>query len=438
MKKYQQLAEQLREQIASGIWQPGDRLPSLRDQVALSGMSFMTVSHAYQLLESQGYIIARPQSGYYVAPQAIKMPKAPVIPVTRDEAVDINTYIFDMLQASRDPSVVPFASAFPDPRLFPLQQLNRSLAQVSKTATAMSVIENLPPGNAELRQAIARRYALQGITISPDEIVITAGALEALNLSLQAVTEPGDWVIVENPCFYGALQEYPVKACWLMTNSQNPLGFTLTPQKKAQLVALLNQYNVTLIEDDVYSELYFGREKPLPAKAWDRHDGVLHCSSFSKCLVPGFRIGWVAAGKHARKIQRLQLMSTLSTSSPMQLALVDYLSTRRYDAHLRRLRRQLAERKQRAWQALLRYLPAEVKIHHNDSGYFLWLELPEPLDAGELSQAALAHHISIAPGKMFSTGENWSRFFRFNTAWQWGEREEQAVKQLGKLIQERL
>ncbi|EGD8972435.1 PLP-dependent aminotransferase family protein, partial [Escherichia coli] len=150
------------------------------------------------------------------------------------------------------------------------------------------------------------------------------------------------------------------------------------------------------------------------------------------------RIGWVAAGKHARKIQRLQLMSTLSTSSPMQLALVDYLSTRRYDAHLRRLRRQLAERKQRAWQALLRYLPAEVKIHHNDSGYFLWLELPEPLDAGELSLVALTHHISIAPGKMFSTGENWSRFFRFNTAWQWGEREEQAVKQLGKLIQERL
>ncbi|HDC0790837.1 TPA: PLP-dependent aminotransferase family protein [Escherichia coli] len=435
MKKYQQLAEQLREQIASGIWQPGDRLPSLRDQVALSGMSFMTVSHAYQLLESQGYIIARPQSGYYVAPQAIKMPKVPVIPVTRDEAVDINTYIFDMLQASRDPSVVPFASAFPDPRLFPLQQLNRSLAQVSKTATAMSVIENLPPGNAELRQAIARRYALQGITISPDEIVITAGALEALNLSLQAVTEPGDWVIVENPCFYGALQALErlrLKALSVATDVKEGIDL------QALELALLNQYNVTLIEDDVYSELYFGREKPLPAKAWDRHDGVLHCSSFSKCLVPGFRIGWVAAGKHARKIQRLQLMSTLSTSSPMQLALVDYLSTRRYDAHLRRLRRQLAERKQRAWQALLRYLPAEVKIHHNDSGYFLWLELPEPLDAGELSLAALTHHISIAPGKMFSTGENWSRFFRFNTAWLWGEREEQAVKQLGKLIQERL
>ena len=469
MKKYQQLAQQLTEQMALGVWQPGDRLPSLREQVVSSGMSFMTVSHAYQLLESQGRIIARPQSGYYVAPKPVKLRQpAPPAQVTRDEAVDINTYIFEVLQASRRASMLPFASAFPDPRLFPLQQLNRSLAQVSKTATAMSVIENLPPGNSELRHAIARRYALQGMNISPDDIVITAGALEALNLSLQAVTEPGDWVVVENPCFYGALQalerlrlkalsvatdvkegidldaleqalqNYPVKACWLMTNGQNPLGFTLSAEKKARLVELLTRYNVVLIEDDVYSELYFGREKPLPAKHWDHNEMTLHCSSFSKCLVPGFRIGWVAAGKHARRIQQLQLMSTLSTSSPMQLALVDYLSTRRYDAHLRRLRRQLAERKQLAWQALLRHLPAEVKIHHSDSGYFLWLELPEGADAGELSARALQDNISIAPGKMFSTTANWASFFRFNTAWGWGEREEQGVKRLGELIRELL
>ncbi|MFV0263261.1 MAG: PLP-dependent aminotransferase family protein [Kluyvera sp.] len=469
MKKYQRLAEQMTEQIAHGVWQPGDKLPSLREQVVNSGMSFMTVSHAYQLLESQGRIVARPQSGYYVAPHPVA-PRAAAVaaPVMPDNAVDINTYIFEVLQASCNAAVLPFASAFPDPKLFPLPQLNRSLAQVSKTATAMSVIENLPPGNDELRHAIARRYALQGMTISPDEIVITAGALEALNLSLQAVTEPGDWVIVENPCFYGALQalerlrlkalsvatdvkegidldalaqalqNYPVKACWLMTNSQNPLGFTLTPEKKARLIEILTAHNVTLIEDDVYSELYFGREKPLPAKAWDKQDMTLHCSSFSKCLVPGFRIGWVAAGKHARRIQHLQLMSTLSTRSPMQLALVDYLATKRYDAHLRRLRRQLAERKQLAWQSLLRSLPPEVHIHHNDSGYFLWLELPAGIDAGTLSARALEHHISIAPGKMFSTTDNWASFFRFNTAWGWGEREDKAVETLGNLIRQML
>lgn len=468
MKKYQQLAQQIIDQIALGAWLPGDKLPSLREQVTLSRMSFMTVSHAYQTLESQGVIVARPQSGYYVASRPINRKTVAAVKVTRDEAVDINTYIFDVLQASCDASVVPFGSAFPDPRLFPLQQLNRSLATVSKTATAMSVIENLPPGNEALRHAIARRYAQQGMQVSPEEIVITAGALEALNLSLQAVTEPGDWVIVENPCFYGALQalerlrlkalsvatdpqngidlaalkqaltDYPVKACWQMTNSQNPLGVTLSPEKKQQLVQILQQHNVTLIEDDVYSELYYGRERPLPARAYDDQGITLHCSSFSKCLVAGFRIGWVAAGKHARRIQQLQLMSTLSTSSPMQLALVDYLATKRYDTHLRKLRRTLAERKQQTWQALHQHFPGEVKIHHSESGYFLWIELPEYMDASLLSEQAIAHKISIAPGKMFTTGRAWDNYFRLNASWALGEREQHAVVTLANLIRQQI
>lgn len=464
MKKYQQLAEQILEQIALNIWKPGDRLPSLREQVRHSGMSFMTVGHAYQLLESRGAIVARPQSGYYVAPRPLPTNRVIGQQVTRDEAVDINTYIFDILQASCDAAVVPFGSAFPDPRLFPLQQLNRSLVTVSKTATAMSVIENLPPGNAALRHAIARRYAQQGVPVSPDEIVITAGALEALNLSLQVVTEPGDWVIVENPCFYGALQalerlglkalaiatdpitgidldalalaleQNPVKACWLMTNSQNPLGVTLSASKKQALVDLLSRYHVTLIEDDVYAELYYGRERPLPLRAFDEQGITLHCSSYSKCLVAGFRIGWVAAGKHARRIQQLQLMSTLSTSSPMQLALVDFLATRRFDTHLRRLRKTLAERKQQVLLALSEHFPPEVKIHHSESGYFLWLELPKVVDTRLLYQQALAHNISIAPGKMFSTGNSWDHCFRLNASWEWGEREQQAIVTLSRLV----
>ncbi len=468
MKKYQQLAEQILEQITLGIWKPGDRLPSLRAQVQHSGMSFMTVGHAYQLLESRGAIVARPQSGYYVAPRPLVTNTPIAQPVTRDEAVDINTYIFDVLQASCNAEVVPFGSAFPDPRLFPLQLLNRSLVTVSKTATAMSVIENLPPGNAALRHAIARRYAQQGIPVSPDEIVITAGALEALNLSLQVVTEPGDWVIVENPCFYGALQalerlglkalavatdpitgidlaalelaleQNRVKACWLMSNSQNPLGVTLSVSKKQALVNLLAQHHVTLIEDDVYSELYYGRERPLPLRAFDEQGITLHCSSYSKCLVAGFRIGWVVAGKYARRIQQLQLMSTLSTSSPMQLALVDFLATRRFDTHLRRLRRILAERKQQVLLALSEHFPVEAKVYHSESGYFLWIELPKNVDTRLLYQQALTHHISIAPGKMFSTGNNWDHCFRLNASWEWGDREQQAIVTLSRLIVEQM
>lgn len=223
-----------------------------------------------------------------------------------------------------------------------------------------------------------------------------------------------------------------------MTNSQNPLGVTLSPEKKQQLVELLQQHNVTLIEDDVYSELYYGRERPLPARAYDEKGITLHCSSFSKCLVAGFRIGWVAAGKHARRIQQLQLMSTLSTSSPMQLALVDYLATKRYDTHLRKLRRILAERKQQTWQALHQHFPAGVKIHHSESGYFLWIELPQYMDASILSEQAIAQKISIAPGKMFTTGGAWHNYFRLNASWALGERERHAVLTLANLIRQNI
>ncbi|MEM6161516.1 PLP-dependent aminotransferase family protein [Erwinia sp. P6884] len=465
MAKYQQLIDRISQQIADEIWLPGEKLPSLREQVALSGMSLMTVMHAYQVLESQGWIQSRPQSGYFVAPRAefLSQP-ASHQKVQLAESVDINAFIFDVLQACRDPDIVPFGSAFPDPGLFPQRQLMRSLSAVSHSLTPSDALNNLPPGNEMLRKTLAQRYALQGVQVSPDEIVITNGAMEALNLSMQAVTEPGDWVIIENPCFYGALQvierlklkavaiatdpqhgmdldeleralaRWPVKACWMMTNQQNPVGCTLSREKKQQLVALLEQHQVALIEDDVYSELYFGGDKPLPAKAFERQGSVLHCSSFSKNLVAGFRVGWVAAGKHAQRIQRLQLMSTLATSAPMQLAIANYLRTRSYDTHLRRLRQALELRKNQARLSLRRHLPEGARINESHGGYFLWVELPGQVNATDLYYRALQHGISIAPGKMFSSGEQYANYFRFNTAWEWDDEKERAVATLGKLI----
>ncbi|RWR01385.1 GntR family transcriptional regulator [[Pantoea] beijingensis] len=465
MAKYQQLVHQIRAQIEAEVWHPGEKLPSLREQVVLSGLSLMTVMHAYQVLESQGWIVSRPQSGYYVAPRADFLSQ----PVNHQkvqlaETVDINAFIFDVLQAGRDPLMMPFGSAFPDPELFPQRQLMRSLNSVSHSMTPGDALNNLPPGNEALRKTLAQRYAQQGISVSPDEIVITNGAMEALNLSLQAVTEPGDWVVIENPSFYGALQaierlklkaiaiatdpqhgmdldelkralnQWPIKACWLMTNQQNPVGFTLSREKKQQLVALLDAHNVAMIEDDVYNELYFGGEKPLPAKAFDKNGHVLHCSSFSKNLVAGFRVGWVAAGKHALRIQRLQLMSTLSTSTPMQLALANYLGTRSYDSHLRKLRQILEQRKNLARQSLRKHLPYGTRINDSRGGYFLWIELPKQVNATELYYRALKHRISIAPGSMFSSGQQYANYFRFNAAWAWDDASGAAAAILGGLI----
>ncbi|MFH8135413.1 PLP-dependent aminotransferase family protein [Pantoea osteomyelitidis] len=465
MAKYQRLVQQIQQQIEADVWPPGEKLPSLRQQVELSGLSLMTVMHAYEVLEGQGWIVSRPQSGYYVAPRARTLPPASHNPMELTEKVDINSAVFDVLQACRDPKIVPFGSAFPDPELFPQRQLMRSLISVSHSLKPSDAINNLPPGNEALRKTLAQRYAQQGITVSPDEIVITNGAMEALNLSLQAVTEPGDWVVVENPAFYGALQaierlklkavaiatdvrdgidlaqleealqRWPIKACWLMTNQQNPVGFTLSRERKQQVVDLLAAHQVALIEDDVYSELWFGEEKPLPAKAFDRDGNVFHCGSFSKNLVAGFRVGWVAAGRHAQRVQRLQLMSTISTSAPMQLAIADFLATRRYDAHLKRLRQTLERRKQLARQALRRALPA-AHINESNGGYFLWVSLPETVDTRQLYQQALACGISIAPGHLFSSGEQYTHCFRFNAAWPWDNRAEAAVETLGKLIRQ--
>ena len=362
LAKYEKLVEQIRNQIQNEVWAVGDRLPSLRTQAETSGMSLMTVLHAYQVLESQGWIVSHARSGYFVAPkiQYASTTESDVT-VQTTEAIDINDFIFDVLQASRKPNIVDFGSVYPDPTLYPRHQINKSLMAAARTMPTSNALDNRPPGNKDLRQLIAKRYAAQGISVHPDEIVITAGALEALNLSLQAVTQAGDWVVVESPTFYAALQSlqrlnlralsirthpregidldalekalqsHPVKACWLMTSHQNPLGCSLSNEKKRRLIELLVKYNVFLIEDDVYSELYFGANKPLPAKTYDQQGMTMHCSSFSKTLVAGFRIGWVAAGKMALPIQKLQLMSTLSASAPIQLALANYLSTRNYE-----------------------------------------------------------------------------------------------------------
>ncbi|MCK6261666.1 PLP-dependent aminotransferase family protein [Vibrio sp. ZSDE26] len=467
MAKYVELAEQIKDQIRNDVWEIGCKLPSLRKQTELSGFSLMTVMNAYQLLESQGWVVSHSRSGYVVAP---KVPDS-IAPAANhqnqlqiSESIDINDFVFDILQASRKKSVTNFGFAYPDATLYPQNRVNKSLMKTAREMPTSHALDNLPPGNETLRKIIAKRYASQGITVNPDEIVITAGALEALNLSLQSVTQAGDWVVVESPAFYGALQAlerlnlralfvkthpkdgidlnaleqalstHPVKACWLMTNFQNPLGFTLSDEKKKRLIELLSAHSVYLVEDDVYNELYYGNTKPLPAKAFDTKGMTLHCSSFSKSLVAGFRIGWVAAGKNALKIQKLQLMSTLSTSAPVQLTLANYLSTRHYENHLKQLRRKLEQRKFQTWQLLRSTMPKEVDVHYSTGGYFIWVALPTHINATELYRLALKEDISIAPGEMFATNQQFNHCFRLNASLEISEKVERALKRLSVLM----
>ena len=466
MKRYEALATDIEASIRAGVLRPGDRLPSVRHSCESRGISASTVFQAYYLLEARGLVRARERSGYYVSEGARKRPPEPdFASQPRDEsvAVDVSELVFEVLEAGMARDMVAFGSAFPSPLLFPLARLGQAVAASAQALDPWSTVDDLTPGNAALRRQIARRYLADGMQVHTDEIIITNGALEALNLCLAAVTRPGDSVVVESPTFYAALQalermglqaiEVPThpregidlaalehaiarhspKACWLMTTFQNPLGSLMPEAKKQALVELLSHHGVPLIEDDVYAELYFGDKRPLPAKAFDREGLVLHCSSFSKCLAPGYRIGWAAPGRFARAVARQKLTTTLGASAPVQSALATYLERGGFDKHLRRLRHTLAAQQVHFIEAVGEHFPRGTRATRPAGGYFLWVELPPGVDALRLHQQALQQGISVAPGPIFSAARGFSNCLRLNYGHAWNARSEQAVATLGRL-----
>jgi DNA-binding transcriptional MocR family regulator len=467
MKRYEQFAEEISQSIRMGVMKAGDRLPSVRQASRSRNVSASTVFEAYYLLEARGLIRARERSGYYVTAGARQTPTEHATlsePAGDSRPVDVSELVFSFLESARTRDVVPFASAFPSPLLFPLPRLARSMSAAMQNVDPWASVDDLAPGSAALRRQIALRYLADGLHVHPEEVVVTNGALEALNLCLQAVTKPGDCVLVESPTFYAALQalerlglnaiqvpthsrdgidiaaveraiaRYSPKACWLMTNFQNPLGSLMPDQHKRDLVALLSSHKVPLIEDDVYGELYFGSSRPLPAKAFDKEGWVMHCSSFSKCLAPGYRIGWALPGRFAQAVTRLRVTTSLSPSGPAQAALADYLAKGGFDKHLRQLRHTLAVQQSAMAEAIVRHFPNGTKATHPAGGYFTWVELPQPFDSLTLHQQAISLGISIAPGPIFSATREYGNCMRLNYGHPIDERAQQALAELGRLV----
>ncbi len=466
MKLYEAYAGELAESIRQGVLKAGDRLPSVRQASSSRGVSPSTVFEAYYLLEARGLIRARERSGYFVlAGAAAQLPEPATDAGSSDDSlpVDVSELVFDILESAKTRDVVPFGSAFPSPLLFPLPRLARSMASSVAAMDPWSSVDDISPGSVALRRQIALRYLADGMHVHTDDIVIVNGALEGLNLSLHVVAKPGDAVVIESPAFYGALQaleshglraiEVPVrpregmdlaalrnaldrhhpKACWLMTNFQNPVGSLMPDENKRALVELLTERDIPLIEDDVYGELYFGNRRPLPAKAWDTAGIVLHSSSFSKCLAPGYRVGWTVAGRYSKQVARLKMTRSLSASAPAQAALADYLAKGGYDKHLRQLRHALAQQQACMIEAVVRHFPKGTRATRPDGGYFLWVELAGGVDALALHRRALSLGISVAPGPMFSAQRAFRNFIRLNYGHPWTERSEAAIATLGRL-----
>ena len=466
MKRYEKFADEIAELIRTGVLGPGEKVPSVRHASRTYGVSPSTVFQAYYLLEDRGLIQARARSGYFVREHAKRPLHEPELTAhaAQTTEVDVSELVFSVLASLKDPHTVPFGSAFPSPDLFPLPRLAKSMAHALRMLSPHEIIADMTAGNADLRRQIALRYMVSGVMLPMEELVISNGAMEALNLCLQCVTQPGDLVAIESPTFYACLQvlerlqlkaveipvhpregidlgalseslkQLPIKACWFMSSLQNPLGASMSETKKQALYELLVEHQVPLIEDDVYAELYFGSHPPKPVKSFDREGLVMHCSSFSKSLAPGYRIGWVAGGRYAEQIARLKLMTTISPSVPAQAALADYLQHGGYDRHLRKLRHALEMQQSAMLASAARHFPASTRVTRPSGGYFLWFEFPEHLDSLQLLRLALAQGISLAPGPIFSASQGFRHCARLNYGHTWDTRSEQAMEVLGRLV----
>ena len=464
---YLKVAHQIERQIRKGTLRVGDRVPSIRGLKRQQGVSVSTVLQAYFWLENQGWIEPRPQSGFYVRVPMAQLPPEPDLqtPQSAPTEVTVVDLINEVLHSLGDHSKVPLGAALANASLYPNRKLNQIMRKIMRDDPAHSARYDLAVGQEELRRQIARRSVSYGCDFSPKELVITCGGMETLNLGLRAVARHGDVIAIESPTYFSILQiieslgmkavEIPthprtgmdldalarairnhgVRACISMTNCHNPLGFVLDDNYKKELVALLTRHNVPLIEDDVYGDLTFNGIRPKTAKAFDTEGIVLLCSSFAKVLAPGFRIGWIHAGRFQKAVTHLKFINTIGSPTLPQLTIAEFIHSGGYDRYLRTLRSTLSNNVQLYRQAILRYFPEGTKVSRPAGGYVLWVELPERVDCVRLYRAALANGISIVPGSVFSASSRFTHHIRMSCGNPWSPSIAQALIALGKLCE---
>lgn len=472
LKRYEQVASYIGDQINAGVLKAGDRVLSVRQCAAELGMSISTVIRGYELLQDRMMIESRPQSGFYVR-QQFELPKVPELTTPEQRPVDVNMgeLAVNIIQTCQDKALIQLAAALPKVDLPGVVQLNRVMAHVvrdqSRQDQSSSVSDyDPPPGNVGLRRKIAQRLLSGGVTVHPDEIVITAGCQEALVLSLNAVTTSGDTVAVESPNYYGMLQaietlglkaleiptdastgislsalalairEWPVKACVLAPNFSNPLGSCIPDDRKEHLAKMLEEAGIALIEDDINGDLTYAAKRPKTIKSFDQSGNVLLCSSLSKTLSPGLRVGWVVPGKWKAKVQHLKLCNSGANASITTLTAARYLESGAFDRHLRQVRQHYKQQRDYFLKLASQHFPADIRVTHPQGGFILWLRLPKGVDSMVLYERALEEGIAIAPGALFSVNNAYNRFIRLNYGQETSKNLEKSAILLGRLMRE--
>ncbi len=461
---YESIALRMRGLLDEGTFNPGDRVPSIRTLSRQFKVSINTVKMAYGVLEDRRIIEARAQSGYYVCPRLPGIPREPCIETPRlnPTAVTTSEVVMQVMEDTLRWDLIQFGAAIPDPRLIPVRKLNTMLSTESRRLQEESVGYSMPPGNIRLRTQIARRMIKAGCALVPDDIIITTGAAEAVFLALRTLCRPGDTLAIGTPVYFNflqlvkslgikvleipmspltgihlgsleqALQNHSVQACLVISNFNNPLGNCISDGGKEELLNLLLRFNVPLIEDDINGDISHDPERPSVVKSWDTKGNVLLCSSFSKTLAPGYRMGWIAPGRYYDAVKYQKLVTNIATASPPQLAIARFLSSGGYDHHLRSIGKIYGTRVVQMADAVGRFFPGGTLVTRPTGGFTLWVEMPPGTDSRALYTLAREKGICIAPGDIFSTTRDFSHCIRLNAAF-WSEETRWAVETLGEI-----
>lgn len=465
---YQNIAQQLEESILNAVLKSGDKLPSVRLLSKQRGVSPSTVFQAYYQLEAKGLIEARPKSGYYVRFQPTTPGPTTASAVeqkTADPQMVNSMHMIEELVELRDlANVLRLSTAVPSLALLPSARLNKSVVEAIREEKE-KILGYIPTqGNEALRGAVARHLLNWGGQFLPDDIVITNGCMEALNLCLRTLVKAGDVVVMDQLSYFGihqsveslglkvipipsrapdgldlnileeALLQHPVKAALFVLNFHNPTGSVMPDHTKKALVELLRKHQVPLIEDDIYGELYFGKARPGTCKQFDEDGLVLYCSSFSKTLAAGYRIGYCLPGRFKDALVRQKRIENVSTSTLPQAALLHFLNKGRFDYHLRKLRNALHTQALRYAQCIQESFPEGTHFCHPAGGIVLWVALPPHCNGYELFRIAKDQQISIAPGQIFSINGGFENYIRLSFSEPFDSKIEKAIRKLGELL----
>lgn len=454
--RYRQIADQIKQAIHTGSLSPDSRLPSVRTLAKQYGVSLTTALKTLRLLEDEHYAVARPKSGFFVAPRRAEhrlLTPKPRLVSPLDEQTEMH------LAMLGSECRVRLDLANGDSSLYPVNKIGLLMRQIGYSKPSLLGDTVKGAGYGPLRHEIARRAVEYGCNISSEDILITNGCIEALSLALRATLQPGDAVAVESPCYFvllqmlhnlnlrvieveagskgyvdvekltGLFRRKSVQAFLTISNINNPLGKSIPNEQKARITHEADDNGVIVIEDDIFGDTAFGDRRPFPARAFSPN--VILCSGFSKTVAPGIRIGWIHSMNFMRKIASLKYTSTMGTSMLPQAAVAELLRSGGYDAHLRKLRRELAGQIQQMRQAILCYFPSGTRVSEPEGGYVLWVEMPfSSLNVRKLFLKARSAGVGIAPGHIFATDARYDRCFRLNAGFGWNAEVEQAIRQL--------